>query len=207
MATSEVEIANNALYLLGAKPITSFDEGSDRANIMGALYPITRDATLRAHPWRFARELFGNVAKLAATPVWKWGFQYQLSSNPYVLRVLEVDGDREGKTWQVYGRKILTDIGDTINYEAVIRVTDTLTFDSCYEDALTFRLAAAAAMPITENRTVLEAMLGAYKDKMAEARTISSQEGYPEDGDAGAVLLNARLAAGDLTSWRKIKRV
>ena len=66
MATSDVEIVNNALYLIGAKPIASFTEGTDRANLYNSVYPITRDATLRVHPWRFARSLFDTVAEAVA---------------------------------------------------------------------------------------------------------------------------------------------
>ncbi len=205
MANSPVEIASNALYLLGAKPITDFDEGTDRANLMNALYPVTRDATQRAHPWRFARELF-EVVKEPTAPKWKWSTSYTLSPNPYVLRVIEVNGDRDGHRWAVYGRKIYANLGSPIQYEAIIRVTDTLIFDSLYEEALTYRLAAAAAMPVAESRTLLEAMMNAYADKIAEARTISSQEGYPDDADMGQPLITARLSSGD-RAYRAIKPV
>jgi hypothetical protein len=204
VATSEVDIANNALLLLGAKAsILSFDDGTDKSNLMKKFYPITRDAVIRAHKWRFATQLFDTVAEDTPAPKWKWDHSYTISQNPYVLRVTEIDGDREGWRWVINGRKIMTDLGSPLNYEAVIRVIDTQQFDSLFEDVLTFRLAAAAAMPFTEHRAMAERLMMVYTEKMKEARTISSQEGYPEDGDAGSPLLNARLSGSDIR-WRKI---
>src|SRR5207245_9076015 len=52
--TSEVDICSYALRLIGDQPITALTDNSDRARLCNSIYALTRDATLRAHPWNFA---------------------------------------------------------------------------------------------------------------------------------------------------------
>jgi hypothetical protein len=47
-------ICSNALLLLGAKTISSFDENNDRARLASNLFESVRDSTLRSHPWNCA---------------------------------------------------------------------------------------------------------------------------------------------------------
>lgn len=54
MATNSLEIANDALFLLGAQPIASMGESTDRARIANAIYDRVRKHVLRDHPWNCA---------------------------------------------------------------------------------------------------------------------------------------------------------
>lgn len=54
MAFSKVELASQALILLRANPISSFDEGSNEADIVKTLYPAFIDDVFSRYPWRFA---------------------------------------------------------------------------------------------------------------------------------------------------------
>jgi hypothetical protein len=202
MASSEVEIASNALYLIGLKPITDFDEGTQKANLMKAMYPITRDAVLRGHNWRCATKYFSTPAD-ATPPLMDWNYAYPISNEPYVLRVLRVKDDDRGVRWRVQGRNILTNSSSPLVWEGVIRVIAVRDFDPLLEDAITFRLAAAGAMPLTESMKNLQAMLAAYKEKMEEARTVDSQEGYPEEAAMDS-LIDARRSGGGTSVFRKI---
>ena len=49
-----VSICADALILLGASPISSFNDGTDEANTCDRLYSDTRDMTLSMYPWSFA---------------------------------------------------------------------------------------------------------------------------------------------------------
>jgi hypothetical protein len=48
-----VSICADALILLGAEPISSFNDGTDESNSCDRLYPDTRDSTLVMYPWSF----------------------------------------------------------------------------------------------------------------------------------------------------------
>ena len=65
---SDVDIASNALHEIGEKSITSLDDDSDRARLVKQFYAVTRDATLRAHPWNFATTR-RSLAQETAAPV------------------------------------------------------------------------------------------------------------------------------------------
>ena len=54
MASSSLDIANSALLALGADPIGSLGEATDRARLCSQFYDDIRKETLRAHPWNFA---------------------------------------------------------------------------------------------------------------------------------------------------------
>ena len=208
MAASSTDIINVALSLIGQQAIVNLDEGTDRANLMGRLYPITRDAIIRAFPWNFAVE-FITVAKDAAVPTWGFSYQYTLSPDPYVLRVLKVEDDDDPVdpvVWRVYGRKIHTDVNSPINYAALVRVEDTGFFDPLFEDALQFRLAAAAAPSLTESGKLTQGMMQLYQAKIDEARTVDSQEGSPISSDI-TVLLDARRSGVTRNLSRRITPV
>lgn len=53
MATTSVEICNNALTLVGTRRITSLSDASKEARACNDNYDICRKALLRRHPWNF----------------------------------------------------------------------------------------------------------------------------------------------------------
>jgi len=175
---SEIEIVSNALILLGDKSVTSFEEASDRALLVKSLYTSTRDAVLRAHPWNFAirRKV---VAKDAAAPVFgEFKTQFTLPTDPYCLRVLDVDDDPEIR-FKIEGRKILADV-ETLNLRYVARIVDTNEYDALFLTTLEARLAADAATPVTGSASMFNQMWAVYTSKLREARSIDGQEGSPD---------------------------
>lgn len=52
---AKLSVANQALQMIGAKPITDFDDGSAEADAVNLIYDDTRDEFLVASPWTFAR--------------------------------------------------------------------------------------------------------------------------------------------------------
>lgn len=164
--------------MLGDSPITSFDQvfvNSDRAIICNAFYPQVRDEVLRAHPWNCAKVMV-QLAALSATPLYKFTYQYQLPVDPYCLKVLDVNDD-DSVIWKVYGRTLLTDEG-TVKITYIGRVNVEL-FDALLVSAISRRLAAQLAYPITSKANLFEAMWKAYEIVLQEARSVDSQEGTP----------------------------
>ena len=48
---TKLSICSDALIMLGAKPLSSFSEGTDAAQICDRLYDDIRDSTIGMHPW------------------------------------------------------------------------------------------------------------------------------------------------------------
>jgi hypothetical protein len=72
-----VSICSDALILLGAKPISSFNDGTDESNTCDRLYPDVRDMTLSMYPWSFSYKKAA-LSQLITTPATEWRYEYQL---------------------------------------------------------------------------------------------------------------------------------
>lgn len=146
-----VSICSDALILLGAKPISSFNDGTDEANSCDRLYSDVRDTTLSIYPWSFAYKKV-QLARLITTPVSEWRYEYQLPGdrlgNPRALFTSSALYARPQKEWDVQGDKLLT------NYEEVYidypYQTPEFAMPQYFIQLLKYMMAWHLAMPITE---------------------------------------------------------
>jgi hypothetical protein len=170
---SEVSIVNGALARLGDDVILSLSDDSKRARLANLLYADVRDTVLRAHPWNFATAR-AQLGQLVAMPAFGYTHQYQLPSDPYCLRVLEMDNP--GYTFKIEGRVLLTD-EDPCYIRYIARITDPAQFDATFTEALSARLAAEMAYALTGHASLAEAMWKLYELKLREARGMDGLEG------------------------------
>lgn len=177
MATSEVQICSNALLLLGADPINSFDDESDRALLVSNLWPNALDAILRSHPWNCA---LGRVqlAPDAAAPAFDYAYQFTLPGE--CLRVLSVGEKGENPDYELNKRKILYDEA-LLNLRFIERNEDIPSWDALLVQAAEAYMAMTCAYPITKSASMFEAMTKLWEFKLRQARTIDGQENPPEE--------------------------
>ena len=189
---SFVEIASNALRLLGDDPITSFSDDTERARLVNAIYEEMRDEVTRAAVWNCckARQV---LASLSETPAFGWAYYHQLPAD--CLRVVDVLSGDTRIDHTIEGRRLMTDVS-SVNLIFLQRVTDPNEFDVLFISAYTARIAAELALPVSGSNSVATAMWTAYDKKITEARTIDSQEGTPANLDAQSIM-DAR--AGSVT--------
>ena len=177
---SKVDLANEALLLLGANKITSFTDNDSNAVLVNRFYESERDALLRSHRWSCAITT-ANLASLADTPIIDWEFKFTLPTDPYCLRVLDVrtvTGDIK-LDFEVQGRELLTE-ETAVDITYIKRLDDATQFDALLYQALVFRLAWKLSYPITRSNPVMQQMASMYDAVVRDARTIDSQEGTPE---------------------------
>ena len=177
---SKVDLANEALLLLGANTITSFTDNDSNAVLVNRFYEGERDALLRSHRWNCAVTTV-NLASLVETPIIDWKYKFTLPTDPYCLRVLDVrtvTGDIK-LDFEIQGREILTE-ETTVDITYIKRLEDATQFDALLYQALVFRMAWKLAYPIARSTTVMQQMAQLYDAVVRDARTIDSQEGTPE---------------------------
>ncbi len=173
---SEVEICSMAFVLLGTDPIEAFGNDNDREVIATQFYATTRDATLRAHPWGFAKERV-DLALDSESPTWGsidagWDYQFVLPTDPWCLRVLRVKEAYPGQIpYAIEGRRLLTN-ESAIAILYIARIEDSGLFDALFTDALVAKLAMTFAISLSKQKTLLELAANLYKLKIDEAKTV-----------------------------------
>lgn len=149
-----VSICSDALILLGAKPISSFNDGTDEANTCDRLYSDVRDTVLSLYPWSFAYKKI-KLARLVTTPNSEWKYEYQMPGdrlgNPRALFETSSLYARPVKEWDIQGDKILT------NYEEVYvdypYQTPEYAMPKYFVQLLKYYMAWHLALPITEQES------------------------------------------------------
>lgn len=149
-----VSICADALILLGAAPISSFNDGTDEANACDRLYSDVRDMTLSMYPWSFAYKKV-KLARLVTTPVSEWTYEYQLPGdrlgNPRAVFETANAYARPVKEWEIQGDKLIT------NYQEVYidypYQTPEYAMPQYFVQLLKYMMAWHLAYPITEQET------------------------------------------------------
>jgi len=146
-----VSICSDALILLGAKPISSFNDGTDEANSCDRLYSDIRDTTLTMYPWSFAYKKV-KLARLITTPTTEWNYEYQLPGdrlgNPRALFETNNSFARPVKEWDIQGDKILTNYSEVyIDYPYQ---TPEYAMPQYFIQLLKYMMAWHLAEPVTE---------------------------------------------------------
>ena len=186
MPSSDTEVANEALTLLGETAITSLSENTDRARVLDRLYTPTLDHALRTHDWNFAR-MRAVLGRLAAVPEFGYAYMYQLPQDPLCLRVLTTNL-RADEPWEIETyitadltaqyRVILTD-ATALEIRFIARVTSPTLWDPLFADALVHELARRAGYPITRNATLVAELRGEAEARWRQARSVDGQESRP----------------------------
>lgn len=146
-----VSICSDALILLGAKSISSFNDGTDESNICDRLYSDIRDSTLSMYPWSFATKKIG-LARLLTAPNSVWSYAYQMPgdrlSNPMAVFDTAAVGAQVRKDWEVQGDQILTNLEAVfIDYKYSV---PEFAMPQYFVQLIKYMMAWHLAMPITE---------------------------------------------------------
>jgi hypothetical protein len=146
-----VSICSDALILLGAKPISSFNDGTDESNTCDRLYPDTRDMTIMLYPWSFAYKKV-KLSRLITTPTTEWEYEYQLPGdrlgNPRAVFKSNNANERPMKEWEILGDKVMTNEQEVyIDYPFQ---TPEFSMPQYFVQLLKYQMAWHLAYPITE---------------------------------------------------------
>lgn len=177
---SQVDIVNLALIEVGSIRIADPDEEGKGPENVKIVFPMMRDAVLRAHPWNFAMARKQVPAKIEAPP-FGFRYKYDLPSTPHCLRVHRIGEFGDRIPFQVEGREILTDAPAPINLRYIGQVTDLSRFDALFTVALGARIGATIAKSIDDSGSLARDLWELYVAKLREARNTDAQEGTPED--------------------------
>lgn len=191
---SETSICNQALTWLGQNPMSSMDDKSKAAEWMRTNYPFLRDAVLEEVTWTFATD------RQTSTTADKdgWGVMW---SHPKPLNWISVmrvfgsvdsygNGQDPDLNWRLEGGNILSQY-DTVYLWGIMQISDTAKFSPMFNQALAARVAADAAIPLTQNSSLQKDMWALYVSKIEAAAARNGQQGG-----------NDRINKGNMTRRR-----
>lgn len=148
---TDLKICSDALLLLGASTISSFNEGTDRANICDRLYPDLKKSTLQSYPWSFSFKKV-QLARTINTPVNQYKYEYSLPSDRLgtIRRVFNSTaiGAATVTDWIIQGNKLLTN-EETVVVDYQYTATEA-EMPSYFVQLLKYMMAWHLADPITD---------------------------------------------------------
>jgi hypothetical protein len=180
-ATSETIICNQALAHIKKPFIASLSEQSKAATYCNFLYPKARDFVLQDHDWGFAeRRVYG--AEITGVEPVGYEYAYEFPADALKIRRIyqEVDGADPIK-YIIQAQESLEDkMVITDQYQAILiftaKIENTNMFSAAFETALSWKLAADLAMPMTGSKQIEAATLQVYQAYIGRAQTLDANE-------------------------------
>lgn len=184
---SSIDIASNALILVGDEPINSFSDPGAGALAAANLYPQVKQRFLSFHPWTWAlKQQRLNLLTAAPDDLSGFDFAFQLPTD--LIRL-----------WNIQPYQNYRIIGDLLYANQNTGMLATYVFDVDEPNipahgvkALEYLLASELAISVTEDED--KAVLYSRKadTMMAQASNIDSQ-GHPQDSIISSPFIEARL--------------
>jgi hypothetical protein len=146
-----LSICSDALLMLGAKPISSFNEGTDEASVANRLYPDIKDQAILMYPWSFSYKKT-SIARLITTPINEYSYEYQLPgdrlTSPRAVYDTSSTNVPPRKEYRIIGDKLLTDYEEVyIDYQYSVPEYD---MPSYFVQLLKYMMTWHLALPITD---------------------------------------------------------
>lgn len=183
---SKVEICNIALAHIRAATINSLDEASEAARKCKLVYDNCLESTLRVFPWNFAMKI--NLLALTEETMPGWLYIYQYPADClHVRRIFDiatVDSYKPNKYRIVSAlnteeRRICCNLAQAY-IEYTSKKIDSEVYDTEFADALSWRLAAELAQPLTADKSLAQYCEQKYYSVITTAMTNNANEGYEE---------------------------
>lgn len=197
MTASAVSICSNALLMVGAQTINSFDgDLSDRARLVSNLYPTVRDYVLASHPWNCCiKRLLLNPD--STPPAYDFANQFTLPSD--FVRMLAVGEAGVESDYRIENGKILCDDALLKLRYCFLNIVEA-TWTPLLVMAATLAMRQVAAYPVTQSASLEQLIDQAIEPMLKKARAIDGADQPPEMlGDAR--LLSARFSPLGSVNW------
>lgn len=173
-ANSAVDICARALILIGADPITSFDDGTTESLVSVNMYEDLARASLVNARWRFATNQ-AVLNRLTAAPTGRYDYAYQQATGTLMVHAVTVND--LPIEYQIYGDKIYanTSASDVVIADYTYRANEE-DWPSYFTIAVEYALATLFATSIARDANLASLMKQAANEAMAKARSLDAQQ-------------------------------
>lgn len=173
-ANSPIDVCSRALILIGADPITSFDDGNNEALIASNMYEDVARSALVNCRWRFATNQVV-MNRLSDTPTGRFDAAYQLPSGWLMTHAVTVND--HPIEYDTYGNKIYTDASanETLILDYTYRAEEQ-DWPSYFTVAVQYELASVFAIGLARDQGLASLMQQQAQVSMIKARNLDSQQ-------------------------------
>ena len=174
VASSGIDICSRALILIGANPITSFQDATTEANVAVNVYEDVARAALVNSRFRFATNQ-EKLPLLSSVPTGRFDVAHQLPTDLLMLHAVTVNDNPI--EYSVYGDKVFSDSATTEELIAdyTFRANEK-TWPSYFTLAVEYSLAIIFATSIARDSSLATLMQTQAERMMAKARNLDSQQ-------------------------------
>jgi len=174
VASSGIDICSRALILIGANPITSFQDATTEANVAVNVYEDVARAALVNSRFRFATNQ-EKLPLLSSVPTGRFDVAHQLPTDLLMLHAVTVNDNPI--EYSVYGDKVFSDSAttDELIADYTFRANEK-TWPSYFTLAVEYSLAIIFATSIARDSSLATLMQTQAERMMAKARNLDSQQ-------------------------------
>ena len=166
--TTKTDIANQALSLIGADSITSFEENTSTARRMRTVYDSSRKALLRLHPFQCATKRI-KLAPLSVKPEFQYSYQFQLPDD--LIRIINANTE----DYVVEEDRLLSN-SNQLNLVYVFDNKNEETYDSLFIECLVLYLASKITKATTGSQGTSDSYYMQCQELIKQAKAVQAQE-------------------------------
>jgi len=177
MADTKVDICARALIMIGAQPISSFDDGSTEALVASNIYENITQSILCRHRWRFSTEQ-QQLSLLASAPTGRYEYAYQLPTSPDLLQLNTITVADIPIEYARYGDKIFVngyDSQSALIADYIFR-QDESEFPAYFKLGLEYTLASIFAGSVARDAAMIQQFSTLAERQILIAKNTDSQE-------------------------------
>lgn len=173
-ANSGIDICSRALILIGAEPITSFDDDTSEALIASNMYEDIARSNLTSTRWRFATNQ-SVLNRLSAAPTGRFDAAYQLPAGTLLVHAVTVNDFQI--EYNVYGNKVFCDasINDQLIADYTYRAEEQ-DWPSYFSVCVEYAMAVVFATALARDQSLAALMDQQLQRALAKAKSIDSQQ-------------------------------
>jgi hypothetical protein len=174
VANSALDVASNALFLMGADSISSFTANTPEAKVANALYEDIVQSSFASHRWRFAARQ-QTLVRLDGEPTGRFDASYHIPSS--CVTVVAVTVNDHPIKYDIYQNKILCDEAEsaTLVLDYIDRASES-DWPSYFTTAVEFLLAGTFAVTLARDASLAQLMDAKAQELFVKARNIDSQQ-------------------------------
>lgn len=174
--STDIEVAQKAMVLIGLEPLTSFTDNTDEALVANTIYEDVVTDCLGQHNWNFATGQ-KTLSRLSDVPVDRWDAAYALPTNPEVMQVITVTIEDAPQRYDIYERYVYMNaqIDDAVVLNYVFR-PETQYWPPTFTMWVIFRLASVFALSVTRKGDVANSYTQLAEQQFRKAKARDSQQ-------------------------------